>query len=127
MNMIRYGSVADYWKVQAEEWQAKAEKNLIEIKRLRIALEHCINWLPEDCAATCEARALLTSARPYLEPRLRYVLEAAEAGLSAARGAADRAKERGNLHEREAQAGVALAYADIKMRIAEVVTMHLSD
>jgi hypothetical protein len=68
-----------------------------------------------------------TAARPYLEPRLRYVLAAAEAGLAAARGAADRAKARGDTHECDAQAGIALAYADMKMRIAEATTMHLSD
>lgn len=27
-----------------------------------IALEHCLNWLPEDCAAACEARAVIAKA-----------------------------------------------------------------
>lgn len=67
------------------------------------------------------------AARPYLEPRLRYVLEAAEAGLAAARREAERARLRGDLQERDARAGEALAYADMKMRIAEAATMHLSD
>lgn len=27
-----------------------------------IALEHCLNWLPEDSAAACEARAAIAKA-----------------------------------------------------------------
>lgn len=30
-----------------------------EIERLRTALEHCVMWLPEDCSAAYEARAVL--------------------------------------------------------------------
>lgn len=66
-------------------------------------------------------------ARPYLEPRLRYVLEAADAGIAAARREAERALLRGDLRERDARAGEALAYAAMKMRVAEAATMHLSD
>ena len=30
-----------------------------EIERLRTALEHCVMWLPEDCSAAYEVRAVL--------------------------------------------------------------------
>lgn len=71
--------------------------------------------------------AVQAPANQYLEPRLRYVLEAVQAGLMDARGACERAKARGDAHERDAQAGIALAYADMKIRIAEAATMHLID
>jgi len=71
--------------------------------------------------------SLTADTRAALEPRLRYVLEKAEAGLAAAKDASERARLRGEAAEQEAQAGIALAYADMKMRIAEAATMHLSD
>jgi len=43
LTMSMFARSADYWKAQAEAWQAKAEKDLIEIERLRasVAAIHC--------------------------------------------------------------------------------------
>ena len=45
----------------AQNGAAELGRVVGENARLRTALEHCLDWLPEDSAAACEARALVVS------------------------------------------------------------------
>jgi hypothetical protein len=67
------------------------------------------------------------AAQFRLEPRLRYVLQAAESGFVAAKKDAELAKNSGDWLEYYSKAGEALAYAGMKMSISEAAAMHLSD
>lgn len=39
--------------------KASLKKDQARVRELTIALEHCLNWLPNDCAAACDAAAVL--------------------------------------------------------------------
>lgn len=45
-------------KLYAALWP-KYDDSRTRVKTLEVAMEHCLNWLPAECSAACEAAALL--------------------------------------------------------------------
>ncbi len=57
----RHGHISHITLIKASLKQAGQETDAAasRIRALETALQHCLNWLPNDCAAACEAAALL--------------------------------------------------------------------
>lgn len=46
-------------KASLKQAGQETDAELERVKALKVALEHCLDWLPEDCSAASEAAALL--------------------------------------------------------------------